>query len=188
MVKVEFNDGCMYEDYCADSHNNWMDSYGLEDIVNDLLIVRQTMIYEGEAEAVYDDNGNIRLVETVGLKSIRRNDGYTRVERNDIDGFISRFHHYEHDVTETFTNGCCYYFALALHSRFPNSRIMLATGRNNEAGEVLHFVTEIDGREYDITGDVTGEYKTVVWDDLPEGFTKNMIKQMAILWGEEEND
>lgn len=60
------------------------------------------------------------------------------------------------DTITTVTQGCCYWFAYILHSRFSNSVIMYDPVIN-------HFVVEIENRLYDITGDVTGEYNVVRW-------------------------
>lgn len=82
----------------------------------------------------------------------------------DVASFLERFH-LNQNIDEVFTGGCCYWFAVILHQRFPNSRIMYDTVEN-------HFVTEIGGRLYDITGDVTGQYDVLPWGsckDTPHG-------------------
>jgi len=38
-----------------------------------------------------------------------------------------------------------------------------------------HFVTEIDGRLYDITGDVTGKYEVIPWDEYDGGSHRKAI-------------
>lgn len=81
-------------------------------------------------------------------------------ENNSIKNFLSAFH-LSNDVETVFTQGCCYWFAWILHTRFPESRIMY--------DEVYgHFVTEINGRLYDITGDVTDTYSATPWDEMPD--------------------
>ena len=65
------------------------------------------------------------------------------------------------DTITTFTQGCCYWFAYILHSRFSNSVIMCDPVIN-------HFVVESENRLYDITGDVTGEYNVVRWSKYPD--------------------
>lgn len=41
-----------------------------------------------------------------------------------IQHFLARFHLAD-DVDTVFTNGCCYWFAVILHCRFPDSTLML---------------------------------------------------------------
>lgn len=81
------------------------------------------------------------------------------VERNketEVTNFLKRFH-LARDIDVVFTSGCCYWFAAILHQRFPDSRIMYDVIGN-------HFVTEIGGRLYDVTGDVSGKYDVIPWD------------------------
>jgi len=74
--------------------------------------------------------------------------------------FISRFTNggKNQEVIETFTNGCCYWFAHILCERFYD----LDAWR--EDVEIMfdriesHFGCRIDGIVYDITGDVTDKY------------------------------
>lgn len=73
-----------------------------------------------------------------------------------VANFLKRFH-CDRDIDVVFTSGCCYWFAVILHQRFPHSRIMYDVIGN-------HFVTEIGGRLYDVTGDVTGKYDVIPWD------------------------
>ena len=74
----------------------------------------------------------------------------------EVAKFLKRFH-LNQDVDAVFTCGCCYWFAVILHQRFPDSRIMYDVVGN-------HFATEIGGRLYDVTGDVTGKYDVIPWD------------------------
>lgn len=87
-----------------------------------------------------------------------------------INAFLKRFHPADDRVDTVFTNGCCYWFAEILHQRFPSSRICY----NTDYG---HFVTEIDGRLYDITGDVTEKYlpKLQAWDSFRDELVKSRI-------------
>ncbi len=63
-------------------------------------------------------------------------------------------------VVDAFTCGCCYWFARILYERF----------RLYGASEIVydqvenHFGCRIDGRVYDICGDVTEQYD---WDSWP---------------------
>lgn len=79
--------------------------------------------------------------------------------RDKIVKFIEDFKQYDTDGTleKTFLNGYCYWFAYMLDGRFLNARIQYEPIEG-------HFVTEIDGRYYDIRGDVTDIYKeSKVW-------------------------
>ena len=49
----------------------------------------------------------------------------------------------------------------SVHQRFPDSRIMYSIIDN-------HFAAEIDGRLYDVTGDVTGKYDVIPWDTFKD--------------------
>ena len=74
--------------------------------------------------------------------------------------FISRFQNYNEngEVTQTFTNGCCFWFAKILTDRFPEGKIVYNPVAN-------HFAAELWARYYDITGeiqDITG-YSYWAW-------------------------
>lgn len=75
--------------------------------------------------------------------------------------FISRFTcgGTRQQVIECFTQGCCYWFAGVLHSRFPYSDIVYDPVPG-------HFGCCIDGYVYDITGDVTGAGEWISWAEL----------------------
>ena len=45
-----------------------------------------------------------------------------------------------------------------------------------------HFMTEIDGRLYDITGDVTGKYDAEPWDELDDELLKQHIERACIMF------
>ena len=63
------------------------------------------------------------------------------------------------EVIETFTNGCCYWFALLLSERFYQNYIV----------EIMydeianHFGCRIGYNIYDITGNVTNKYNWQSW-------------------------
>lgn len=84
-----------------------------------------------------------------------------------VDKFLERFHEYP-EIDKTFTEGCCYWFAVILHIRFQNSEIMYDEIAN-------HFVVLIDDRLYDITGDVTDKYNVIRWSDLDDDLLKERI-------------
>lgn len=198
---IKFTDGTQLIDDAPESHNDWEDSYSLADVVNGILQHTQLDISDGIKKIVYNEDGEIDFVKTVGVEFIGWDRSYyTGVKNNaEVGEFIKSFHHFEHDVTATFTMGCCYWFAVIMHERFPNSTIKIAETRIRSQEEVdemkrlgfpdfankveeccLHFITEIDGREYDITGDVTGKYKSVPWDEYPDGFRKQCIIEDCI--------
>lgn len=67
-------------------------------------------------------------------------------------------------VIDCFMNGCCYWFAHILVYRF------YAFGRKKLDPTVImyapkenHFGARIEGRVYDITGDVTDKYEWTSW-------------------------
>lgn len=79
-----------------------------------------------------------------------------------IENFIKQFRDFGNDVTDCFSNGMCWHFTTILRSRFPrDSRIVYDSIIN-------HFATEIDGRIYDITGDITDndEYHWEYWESF----------------------
>ena len=81
-----------------------------------------------------------------------------------VPAFLDRFHEYD-SVDRTFTEGCCYWFAVILHTRFPESYIVYDPTLN-------HFATKIGDRVFDVTGDVTeqavsGWEPWDAYDDLP---------------------
>ena len=81
-----------------------------------------------------------------------------------VNAFLARFHESD-NLDDVFTSGCCYWFALILHQRFPNSHIVYDPVLN-------HFATKIDGRVFDVTGDITDQSVSgwILWDtysDLP---------------------
>ena len=58
--------------------------------------------------------------------------------------------HFQNEGTiDVFMNGCCYWFAFILYTRFLHNG---ATMMNNEI--TGHFATMIDGRLYDIAGEI----------------------------------
>ena len=86
----------------------------------------------------------------------------TDTPNKDVDGFISRFHE-QPSTSDTFLFGCCYWFADMLCRRFPNKdpAVMYDEVAN-------HFGARLNGRVFDISGDVTDQYDWQVWDQLPD--------------------
>ncbi len=94
---------------------------------------------------------------------------------NEVEKFINHFLVVSpaKNVTEVFTCGCCYWFAYILCGRFANAEMMYDPIIN-------HFVVEIDGRLYDITGDVTGQYNVEPWKDFADELEKQRIIDYCI--------
>lgn len=79
---------------------------------------------------------------------------------NQIEQFIRRFRMNEGTV-ETFTQGCCYWFAVILFIRFMRSGAQIMYDQREN-----HFAASIGGRVYDITGDVTDGHDWVLWRNM----------------------
>lgn len=94
---------------------------------------------------------------------------------NEVLHFIERFTNKGkwHEVIESFTCGCCYWFAHILCTRFPEADMMYDPIIN-------HFVVRIDNRLYDITGDVTDHYNVVMWDYYDDEIEKLRIIEQCI--------
>lgn len=79
------------------------------------------------------------------------------IRSRDIEDFIKLF-----KGTETiFTDGLCYWFAHILTTKFGGTIMYAAI--------VGHFVSSIDGRLWDVTGDITDRYAAIPlidWDYL----------------------
>lgn len=89
-----------------------------------------------------------------------------RIDNDAVFGFIERFTSKGQNTgtIDTFSNGgCCYWFAAVLMIRFweYSPTIMYDEVAN-------HFATQIGGRVFDITGDVTDVYDWEPWDDVCE--------------------
>ena len=78
--------------------------------------------------------------------------------KEDILKFISRFTSgwTKDAVEECFIYGCCFWFAHIMVSRFPQGLLAYDQVAN-------HFGCLIDGIVYDVTGDVTDQYKWEAW-------------------------
>ncbi len=72
--------------------------------------------------------------------------------------FIKNFQN--EGTIETFTEGCCYWFAMILFWRFNN---LGATIVYNEI--TGHFATLIRGKIYDITGEIKDNDKWIEWSE-----------------------
>lgn len=93
--------------------------------------------------------------------------------------FISRFTcrgRFE-QVVESFTHGCCWWFAYILNSRFQEYDPVIMYD------EVMnHFGTKINGRVYDASGDVTKEFDWKPWSEFPDPLVKERIEKHCIMF------
>ena len=71
--------------------------------------------------------------------------------RSEITQFIQRFE----SARDMFLHGCCYWFAHILNERFWLRHDAAILYEPVEG----HFITRIDGRYYDVRGDVTELYR-----------------------------
>ena len=95
----------------------------------------------------------------------------------DVAQFLKRFH-FSEDITDVFSNGCCYWFAKILYDRFA-----LTHGATIMYDEVInHFGTKINGRVYDITGDVTFKYEWKPWSELGDELLRARIIRDCIMF------
>ena len=82
--------------------------------------------------------------------------------KEQVLAFIGRFTDKgnRQEVKDCFMYGCCYWFASILANRFANHspRLMYEPVLN-------HYATEIEGRVYDIRGDVSDLGEWMSWDD-----------------------
>lgn len=83
-----------------------------------------------------------------------------KTKQDVILNFIRQFQDFGPQVVNCFSNGMCYQFMTILRKRFGP---FCTTPVYDEV--VNHFATEIDGRIYDITGDITDnqEYHWKRW-------------------------
>ncbi len=93
-----------------------------------------------------------------------------------MEGFIKHFQNTSpsQNVIETFTSGCCYWFAYILCARFQHAEMMYDPIWN-------HFMARLDGELFDITGKVTEQYPDAIpWDDFDDELEKDRIVQECI--------
>ena len=93
------------------------------------------------------------------------------IGRFSTDGFKSR-----DDVLRCFLEGCCYWFAYILDTRFRyeyQTQIVI----DYIAG---HFGCRINGHVYDITGNVTYNYEWEKWDECADSEQKKRIMEQCI--------
>lgn len=100
----------------------------------------------------------------------------------EILNFISRFteNGRKTEVIDTFTNGCCYWFAEILRARFSRSEPFYADIVYDETAN--HFACRILGRDYDVTGDVTGQYRMQSWFNMSDESHKKRIRRDCVFF------
>lgn len=83
--------------------------------------------------------------------------------KDEVLGFISRFtaKGCRGEVIDAFRNGCCFWFAKTLRDRFVGCDPVIMYDQIEN-----HFGTMIDDRVYDITGDVTDEFRWMAFSKL----------------------
>jgi len=99
--------------------------------------------------------------------------------KEEVFGFISRFTNNGkfQQVITAFTCGCCYWFAQILCERFAQYSPVLVYD------EVMnHFATEICGRVYDISGDVTDQFDWSPWEDLNDSSLRKRIIRDCVMF------
>lgn len=92
----------------------------------------------------------------------------------DVKNFLSRFHESDR-VDEVFTSGCCYWFAVILSKRFEDRHAEIVY---DEIAN--HFGAAIDGRVFDITGDVTDAYRWRPWSEMTDDRHRQRIIHYCI--------
>ena len=98
----------------------------------------------------------------------------------DTERFIARFHNVSqtNNIDDVFTSGCCYWFAAILCMRFSDAVLMYDPVIN-------HFMAGRHGRLFDITGDVTDQYKHAIpWGQFDDCEERARIESQCIYFTE----
>ena len=98
-----------------------------------------------------------------------------------VTSFISKFLQAgaETKTVDTFTRGCCYWFAVILQVRFNAEDATLMYDEITN-----HFGTRINERVYDISGYVTEKYDWQTWDEFAvkdEALVRRIIRDCMIM-------
>ena len=83
--------------------------------------------------------------------------------KKEILAFIQKFHN--EGTIKTFTEGCCYWFAYILCERFRSYDVNTSLAYNQIKG---HFAAIINGRFYDITGEIPSSYEWDTWESFKQ--------------------
>lgn len=87
--------------------------------------------------------------------------------------FIDRF---RGSTEHVFSGACSYWFAMILFRRFlrDGAELMVDT-------DASHFGTRIKKRVYDVTGDVTGSYRWIPWNECTDPALRGRLTREQIL-------
>lgn len=98
---------------------------------------------------------------------------------NDVISFISHFtsNSDKNQCIDVFNGQCSYWFAMILFRRFIRVGATIMCDKNKN-----HFGTRINGRVYDITGDVTSRYSWASWLDMTDDSQKAEIISKYIMF------
>lgn len=119
-----------------------------------------------ELETALESNDEvINFIELVKGKSVYDN---FEGEIIDLDFKDLELNSSREIIKEIFTNGACGRFSMILKKVFPQGKSYLLS-------EVTHVVTEINGKLYDINGDVTEKYKDFEMEEITD---EEMIEEI----------
>lgn len=87
-------------------------------------------------------------------------------------------------VIDTFLNGCCYWFAFILFQRFKNE------AKTEIVYDVIenHYACRINGKVYDIRGEVPDKYNWILWDDVWDPRQREYLTRDCIKFEEMKED
>lgn len=135
-----------YDDTCTYLYKKYQDAFTKGDLELAARLYRAQIAFKAPLK--------VEIFSEEFKKSLNQSD-------DKVLNFIKRFKGSE----ETFTSGCCYWFARILFERFNNENyycdIMYDYIDN-------HFGCKIDDRVYDVTGDVTFSYNWKYWKDCQD--------------------
>jgi hypothetical protein len=97
--------------------------------------------------------------------------------RMDIGKTIEALRGSDNYIEAIFTQGGCYQFHLFLKTLYPNAKPMLSEDKE-------HVVSLIDGRYYDITGEVNEFYEPMTPAEIKEAETWSFSRTQFLSLGE----
>lgn len=98
-------------------------------------------------------------------------------KHEEILKFISNFKF----CADEFTHGKCYYGSVILRNRFPDSETWYDRIMN-------HFATKINGRLYDLAGEITDTENFEPWCMLDDEFLQARIERDCIRFEDPDDD
>ena len=98
---------------------------------------------------------------------------------NEVMNFINHFTDNGSNIAviDKFSYGCCYWFAEILRIRFAVKDAKIAYDVVDN-----HFATVIQGRVYDITGDVTDKFNFIDWNSYDDQLHKGRLVRDCVLF------